>query len=580
MQFHPVRACLASMLLFLIAALTVPAALAANDNAASPSNAGADAAADAPAADPLETALADIEMQRETIQDLEQRAAKAEGVAKAAYEARLDRAWLDLLEQGVDFAELVAGQDESAADSAKFRQQAVDILRSHVEVAKTVVSRLRSRVELPEAGLSAAEQAAAYSKLFAVLDSTNRAYEVSVKSLELSRQFGLDVAAQDALLREQLADRAANGSILLDMATDDVTALRASVSAVPDDAELKAKLNVASGHVRDLAQGLAAVLDVMDELDMDTAAYHKQVLSATGEITTDVFDVSVFTDLLLGWGQNIWNAVIEDGPDLIFKMLLFVVIVYVFHRLSRIVEKLVAAALARSQLNFTELLRRMVVSVVRNIILIVGVLVALSQMGISLGPLLAGVGVVGFIVGFALQDSLSNFASGVMILIYRPFDVGDVIEAGGAAGKVSHMSLVNTTIMTFDNQTIVLPNNSIWGNVIKNVTAQMHRRVDLVFGVSYTDDIPKTEQVLQDIIDSHEKVLKDPAPVIKLHELADSSVNFIVRPWVNRDDYWDVYWDVTRAVKMRFDEEGISIPFPQRDVHLYAQTPAGETAGS
>jgi small conductance mechanosensitive channel len=133
------------------------------------------------------------------------------------------------------------------------------------------------------------------------------------------------------------------------------------------------------------------------------------------------------------------------------------------------------------------------------------------------------------------------------------------------------MSLVNTTVLTFDNQTLVVPNSKIWGDVIKNVTAQTIRRVDLVFGIGYADDIPKAEAILEDIVRSHEKVLKDPEPVVKLHELGDSSVNFVMRPWVKRDDYWDVYWDITREVKLRFDAEGVSIPFPQRDVHLYTE---------
>jgi small conductance mechanosensitive channel len=134
---------------------------------------------------------------------------------------------------------------------------------------------------------------------------------------------------------------------------------------------------------------------------------------------------------------------------------------------------------------------------------------------------------------------------------------------------VNHMSLVNTTILTFDNQTIVVPNSKIWGDVIKNVTAQTMRRIDMVFGISYTDDIPKTERILQEILDSQEAVLDDPEPIVRLHELGDSSVNFVVRPWVETGDYFETYWAITRAVKMRFDEEGISIPFPQTDVHLY-----------
>ena len=161
-----------------------------------------------------------------------------------------------------------------------------------------------------------------------------------------------------------------------------------------------------------------------------------------------------------------------------------------------------------------------------------------------------------------------------MILFYRPFDVGDVVEvAAGVFGTVNNMSLVNTTILTFDNQTLVVPNNSIWQNVIKNVTAQRTRRIDLVFGIGYSDEIPKAEKILSEIVKGHSAVLKDPEPVVRLHELGESSVNFIVRPWVKTEDYWPVYWDITREVKMRFDAEGVSIPFPQRDVHLFAETP-------
>jgi small conductance mechanosensitive channel len=210
----------------------------------------------------------------------------------------------------------------------------------------------------------------------------------------------------------------------------------------------------------------------------------------------------------------------------------------------------------------------MIISTVTNITMLLGLLIALSQLGISLGPLLAGLGVAGFIIGFALQDTLANFASGVMILLYRPYDVGDMVDVGGVFGKVDKMSLVSTTVLTIDNQTLVVPNKKIWGDVIKNVTAQRTRRVDLEFGISYGDDIEKAERILKEIVESHDKVLEEPAPNIRLHKLGDSSVNFVVRPWTKTPDYWEVYWDITREVKLRFDREGITIPFPQRDVHI------------
>jgi small conductance mechanosensitive channel len=221
-----------------------------------------------------------------------------------------------------------------------------------------------------------------------------------------------------------------------------------------------------------------------------------------------------------------------------------------------------------------EMLRDTLIAWSSRVVMAIGVLVAVSQLGFQIGPLLAGLGIAGFIVGFALQDSLANFAAGAMILVYRPFDVGDVIEAATVSGKVSAMSLVSTTIHTFDNQTLIVPNNRIWGDVIRNVTAQRIRRVDLVFGVSYAEDVEHVERVLHDVVAKHPKTLDDPEPMVKLHKLADSAVEFVVRPWVHTEDYWDVYWDLTRDVKMRFDREGISIPFPQRDLHVRS-TPAG-----
>jgi small conductance mechanosensitive channel len=177
----------------------------------------------------------------------------------------------------------------------------------------------------------------------------------------------------------------------------------------------------------------------------------------------------------------------------------------------------------------------MAVSLVSNAVLFVGLLVGLSQLGLELGPVLAGLGVAGFIVGFALQDSLANFAAGMMILGYRPFDVGDLIEAGGVFGTVDHMSLVSTTILTIDNQTLIVPNGKIWGDVIKNVTHQSMRRVDMKFSVSYADDVEHAEKVLLEILTSHAMVLKDPEPEARLHELGENAMIFIVRPgWRRR----------------------------------------------
>ena len=182
--------------------------------------------------------------------------------------------------------------------------------------------------------------------------------------------------------------------------------------------------------------------------------------------------------------------------------------------------------------------------------------------------MIAGLGIAGFVAGFALQDTLSNFASGLMILLYRPFDVGDVIEAGGATGSVLSLTLVYTSVLTADNQMLIIPNNKIWGGVIRNVTHQANRRIDLEFRVSYADDIDRAESLLSSILRDSPRVLAEPAPMVRLHELGDSCAKFVVRPWVKTSEYWDAYWEITREVKRRFDAEGFSIPFPQQDLHI------------
>jgi small conductance mechanosensitive channel len=527
-----------------------------------------------PVEEQLDAALAGIDKQVAAIAKLEQQAAAAEGLVQLALTARLDDAWSTLLEDRLAFLTAVADHQDTGADIARYRARAERLLTSQAEVARSVAQRLAGRVEFPAPDLPPAERAAAQARVIAALHTYLGAYATMDDTLEVAERFGVDLSADEAWLRAELERLAANISILLQVAQEKEDNLDAGLEVLPDDAALQAEDRLAEGLVRQMAGVLGSAAELMDGLEMETAAYKEQVLAVTGELSTGLFDLAVFRALIGTWWDAIVGAVSENGPDLFFKALLFLIILWVARRVSRLAAKVAERALVQSNLKTSELLRRMVLSVTRNVVFGIGILIALSQVGLSLGPLLAGLGVAGFVIGFALQDSLSNFASGMMILIYRPFDVGDLVEVGGVFGTVSSMSLVNTTILTLDNQTLILPNNKIWGDVIKNVTAQKVRRVDMMFGISYTDDIPKTEKVLEEIIASSKYALKDPEPMIHLHELGDSSVNFVVRPWVNTDDYWDAYWEVTRAVKMRFDEEGISIPFPQRDVHLY--TEAGE----
>jgi small conductance mechanosensitive channel len=340
------------------------------------------------------------------------------------------------------------------------------------------------------------------------------------------------------------------------------------VEEAPDTSELKAVLDESEvAFSRDI-ELLGSLVELMDTLQLDTSEY-KATLLQSGQISGKTVDRNVVWALFEKWAEALTTWLGENVPQFVFKVLAFLLIVAVFWGFAALSRKLVNLVVRKMDLS--QLLERMLISTASKAVILLGILVAFTEVGVQLAPLLAGLGIAGFIVGFALQDSLSNFASGLMILSYRPFDVGDVIEAGGAFGKVSDMSLVSTKILTFDNQTMVVPNNKIWQDVIKNVTAQDIRRVDMVFGISYSDDIPHAEKILAEIVQASEKILDDPEPVIRLHNLGESSVDFIVRPWAKTSDYWDVFWDVTRQVKLRFDGEGISIPFPQRDVHFYQE---------
>lgn len=196
------------------------------------------------------------------------------------------------------------------------------------------------------------------------------------------------------------------------------------------------------------------------------------------------------------------------------------------------------------------------------------VLAALAKFGVETASFIAVMGAAGFAIGFALQGSLGNFASGILILVLRPFRVGDVIDAAGVVGKVTAIHLFTTEFATADNIKILVPNSKIYGDVIKNITAHDTRRLDLVIGIGYDSSMKKARELLAKILSEEARVLGEPAPQIAVAELADSSVNFVVRPWVKKEDYWSVKFDLTEKIKEVFDENGIEIPFPQRTVHL------------
>ena len=207
--------------------------------------------------------------------------------------------------------------------------------------------------------------------------------------------------------------------------------------------------------------------------------------------------------------------------------------------------------------------------IIYYVLMIMVLLTSLKQLGVDTTSFFAILGAAGLAIGLALKDSLGNFASGVMIIMFRPFKVGDVINAGGVTGSVEEVSIFNTIMITPDNQKMMVPNGSITGGAITNINAKPERRVDLVVGIGYDDDIKKAKEVLTSLVNADERVLKEKGITVAVSELADSSVNFVVRAWVKTPDYWGVKFDLTENVKITFDKKGISIPYPQQDVHHY-----------
>lgn len=434
----------------------------------------------------------------------------------------------------------------------------------HLDAGRKKLSGLRKRrADTNLAQLPALEQEIA--REVAWLGSLYAAYAAQVQQMAV---VGLD---NDELARD-LANRLANRADRLlgrvQLVDEQLIQLKTRLEQTPGDETLVPETQLVRDRKRTLTDALGNIVDLMDESELDSTQYRQFLIRTTGNVTVDVFRTRVMTSLIDEWTQDLRRQLRESGPAFFAEIIVFLLILGVFKLLATLSRRLAQGAMRRSTANISQLQRSMLLSLASRGIMAIGIMVGLSQLGVELGPLLAGLGIAGFIVGFALQDSLANFASGVMILAYRPYDVDDFIEAGGVRGNVSYMSLVSTTIITFDNQTLIVPNSKIWGDVITNITNQDRRRIDMTFHIAYDDDLEQAEQLLASVCIDHPRVLSEPKPLIKVHKLGKSSIEFAVRPWVMTKDYWETYWDITREVRLRFLADGFAPPLPQREVRI------------
>ena len=496
--------------------------------------------------------LADVEKQASEARATgDQKAiAKADAAADEAREQmgvvkqRVEEA-ADAAERSADIrnelSDEVKAKLEETEDAAQAAGEAVDEVTEAVDQAKSKTG---------DALLSAAEEAR---------DATEQAEQATDAVVEKAA----DVAtAADESAQASVAADALDGSVALgDQAAE--SKKQEKVALLEAVADLREQRTLLLDQFKSV---LAALESKTDEGDADTLAKiadYKLYATAVKGIELDVKDTTSALLAVKGWIMSD-----EGGSRWVFNVAKFVGILFAAWIIAGIVSGLIHRAVRRVP-GASKLLEDFLVKAARWVVLAIGVIMALAALEVSVGPLLAMLGAAGFVVAFALQDSLSNFASGLMILFFKPFDVGDVVDAGGVSGSVESVNLVSTTIKTFDNKKMVVPNNRVWGDVITNASGVAERRVDMEFGIGYDDDIDEAQAILEDIVNAHPQVLKEPAPTIRLSALADSSVNFIVRPWTKTADYWGVFWDITREVKKRFDAADIGIPFPQRDVHLY-----------
>lgn len=530
-----------------------------------------DGAEEAAVAQPAAVLLEEVEQLRSQYREFAAQRDELEGEERAIAELQMRKRLLEFFRKMAKLIAEVTSLDEAQADAVALRKRTRALvaelderIEPFLDAIQEDLSKLRTaRREAPEAEFKDFD--ARIRGLEQILDETFRFFLNHVEHLE-----GLGLPADSARKRltANLLEHAEGLAGRLELTSQRVRAAQKESKASAGNAALETAVRVAVDRRDTVAASLRMTCDVMDAVGLPTAGHRQLLIQATGEITTDVLNVEVARGLLEQAREALARWTKRNTPILISRLGVFVTIMLLFWVLGAAARRAVARLLRNSEQSVSELARQILVGTAARIVIGIGFFVALSQLGVNVTALLTGLGIAGFIVGFALQDTLGNFASGAMILMYRPYDVGDVIEAGGVSGKVDSMNLVSTTILTFDNQTLIVPNSRIWGDVIRNMTSQKIRRVDLSFGLAHDTDLERAEELFASVLRDHAHVLEEPAPAIKVHELSDSAIEFIVRPWVRTEHYWETYWGLNREIKLRLDHEGIQLGVPRRDVRV------------
>ena len=489
---------------------------------------------------------------------------------RRTFEVRRDEKTIKVLKSVISLAESVLALPDGAPEREKLRQL-MSIREGQIELA--IVERFESLTERLNASLDRQRELSGVQLLseeaFADLIDKYRLSYLGLSTEQALLLERLDIG--DEMLREKVIQTLnLYGEELVGVIHIHHHALKllaARQAAAGTDSELVQSARF-EGERLELAIGrLSSVVTMLERLDGDTLAMRRVLIEKSGGLALSLVDTAMLNVVMAETQDRLAEWFSANGASTLVSAILFVGTLILARSLARLSKRLTERALRHSDHSISQLLKETLISMAGTVVFLIGLLVALAQVGVSVTPMIAGLGVVGFIVGFALQDTLSNFASGAMILAYRPFDTGDFIAAGEAEGTVLKMNLVNTTIITVENKVLIIPNSKIWGGVIMNVTGQQLRRTDMIYRVSYADDVDLVQSILEELVDADERWLDDPEPLVRLKQYSESSIDFMVRAYAKTDEYWEAVWALNKAVKKRFDAEGITIPFPQREVH-------------
>jgi len=390
-------------------------------------------------------------------------------------------------------------------------------------------------------------------------------------TLTIADSLGLDASREWRRLEKTLTSRAENLVGRLQIAVKSRDKLRDRLKdaeragAENAVASSKTQLQYAQRRVDGVARSLEETVDLLEERGFEGRQYRQFIIEITGEISEKILDPRVLFGIVSNALKNFWIWIKDNAPAFLIKLLIllgFVLFFRILFRLSWWIVRVLGLA------KLSRLMRDLVDRMLSSIATIIGLISGLWFLGVNPTHLLAGVGVASVVIGLALQDSLSNLAAGFFILATRPFDVDDVVVSGGVAGTVKEMGLANTTIVTFDNRRLMVPNRKIWGEVIENRSAEAVRRVEIKVRIGYREDLDRALDILRDLLANNERALKKPEPLIFVSELADSWIEIAVRPWTRNEDWWPLVTELPRLVRLRFAEEGIEIPIPRREINM------------